>query len=208
EGCDTHAADFAFPPGISKVRPRCWKVAGRRRVTDDIRARMVAALPRLRRVADALTGRPEQGGGLVHAARLRGVSRVDLWQPGPRLDSWMYRIAQNIWLDRLRANKVRGEVVDIDAMEGIPGPDGRIVAESELTLQAVSGAMTRLPAEQRAIIALVCIEGLSYKEAAEISCVPAGTVMSRLARARRTLHAVINQPGRADMARIPAKTGP
>jgi RNA polymerase sigma-70 factor (ECF subfamily) len=67
--------------------------------------------------------------------------------------------------------------------------------------------MARLPAEQRAIIALVCIEGLSYKEAAEISGVPVGTVMSRLARARRTLHAVLNPPARADTARMPAKTG-
>src|SRR5262245_474638 len=168
---------------------------------------MVAALPRLRRFAYALTGSTEQGDDLVQDACLRALSRIDLWQPGTRLDSWMYRIAQNIWLDRLRANKVRGEVVDIDAMEGIPGPDGRIVAESELTLQAVSGAMTRLPAEQRAIIALVCIEGLSYKEAAEISGVPVGTVMSRLARARRALHAVLNQPGRAGASRVSAKTG-
>jgi RNA polymerase sigma-70 factor, ECF subfamily len=176
-------------------------------VTDDIRARMVAALPRLRRFAYALTGSTEQGDDLVQDACLRALSRIDLWQPGTRLDSWMYRIAQNIWLDRLRANKVRGEVVDIDAMESMPGSDGRVVAESELTLQAVSGAMTRLPAEQRAIIALVCIEGLSYKEAAEVAGVPVGTVMSRLARARRTLHAVLNQPGRADMTRISAKTG-
>jgi RNA polymerase sigma-70 factor, ECF subfamily len=167
-------------------------------VTDDIRNRMVAALPRLRRFAYALTGSTEQGDDLVQDACLRALSRIDLWQPGT---------AQNIWLDRLRANKVRGEVVDIDAMEWMPGPDGRVVAESELTLQAVSGAMAQLPAEQRAIIALVCIEGLSYKEAAEISGVPVGTVMSRLARARRTLHAVLNQPRRADMARIPAKTG-
>ena len=84
--------------------------------------RMVAVLPRLRRFAYALTGNTEQGDDLVQDACLRALSRVDLWQPGTRLDSWMYRIAQNIWLDRLRANKVRGEVVDIDAMaEAWPG---------------------------------------------------------------------------------------
>jgi RNA polymerase sigma-70 factor (ECF subfamily) len=176
-------------------------------VTEDIRARMVAVLPRLRRFAYALTGSTEQGDDLVQDACLRALSRIDLWQPGTRLDSWMYRIAQNIWLDRVRANKVRGEVVDIDTMEGITGSDGRIVAESELTLQAVADAMARLPAEQRATVALVCIEGASYKEAAEIAGVPVGTVMSRLARARRTLHAVLNQPERAGVARLPAKTG-
>ena len=176
-------------------------------MSDDIRDRMVAVLPRLRRFAYALTGNTEQGDDLVQDACLRALSRIDLWQPGTRLDSWMYRIAQNIWLDRLRANKVRGEVVDIDAMEGIPGPDGRVVVESELTLQAVVAAMGQLSAEQRAMVALVCIEGASYKEAAEIAGVPVGTVMSRLARARRTLNAVLNQPGRAQAARMSAKTG-
>jgi RNA polymerase sigma-70 factor (ECF subfamily) len=90
-------------------------------------------------------------------------------------------------------------------MEGMTGSDGRVVAEGELTLQAVSAALGRLPAEQRAVVALVCIEGASYKEAAEISGVPIGTVMSRLARARRTLHALLNQPARP--VRMPARTG-
>jgi RNA polymerase sigma-70 factor (ECF subfamily) len=168
---------------------------------------MVAVLPRLRRFAYALTGSTEQGDDLVQDACLRALSRVDLWQPGTRLDSWMYRIAQNIWLDRLRATKVRGEVVDIDAVEGMAGSDGRIVTESQLTLQAVVAAMGWLPAEQRAMVALVCIEGVSYKEAAEIAGVPVGTVMSRLARARRSINAILNQPGRAHAVRAPARTG-
>jgi RNA polymerase sigma-70 factor (ECF subfamily) len=168
---------------------------------------MVAVLPRLRRFAYALTGNTEQGDDLVQDACLRALSRMELWQPGTRLDSWMYRIAQNIWLDRVRANKVRGEAVDIETMAGLTGTDGRVVAESELTLQAVAAALSRLPAEQRATVALVCIEGASYKEAAEISGVPVGTVMSRLARARRTLNAALNPPERAHMAPLPAKTG-
>jgi RNA polymerase sigma-70 factor (ECF subfamily) len=174
-------------------------------VRDEIRDRMVAVLPRLRRFAHALTGSTEQADDLVQDACLRALSRIDLWQPGTRLDSWMYRIAQNIWLDRLRANKVRGEVVDITGEE-IAGPDGRQITESELTLQAVGAAMGRLPPEQRAMVALVCIEGASYKEAAEIAGVPVGTVMSRLARARRTLNAIINQPQRTH-GPLPAKTG-
>jgi RNA polymerase sigma-70 factor (ECF subfamily) len=166
---------------------------------------MVAVLPRLRRFAYALTGSTEQGDDLVQDACLRALSRVDLWQPGTRLDSWMYRITQNIWLDRLRSNKVRGETMDIGSIESVAGPDGRDVAESELTLQEVVAAMAQLPAEQRAVVALVCIEGNSYKEAADIAGVPVGTVMSRLARARRTLHAMLNQPGHARVARLPAK---
>jgi RNA polymerase sigma-70 factor (ECF subfamily) len=174
-------------------------------VTDEIRERMVAILPRLRRFAHALTGNADQGDDLVQDACLRALSRIDQWQPGTRLDSWMYRIAQNIWLDRLRASKVRGEVVDIEAAEALVGSDGRVVAESELTLKAVAAALARLPAEQRAIVALVCVEGASYKEAAEIAGVPIGTVMSRLARARRALNAHLNPPERAQHPA--AKTG-
>jgi RNA polymerase sigma-70 factor, ECF subfamily len=176
-------------------------------VKDEIRERMVAVLPRLRRFAYALTGSAEQGDDLVQDACLRALSRIDQWQPGTRLDSWMYRIAQNIWLDRVRANKVRGEVVDVEAAEGIVGSDGRDVTESELTLQTVAAALARLPAEQRAVIALVCVEGASYKEAAEITGVPIGTVMSRLARARRALHALLHPPKLPRNARLAAKTG-
>lgn len=166
-------------------------------MTDEIRAQMVAVLPRLRRFAYALTGSSELGDDLVQETCLRALSRVDRWQPGSRLDSWMYRIAQNIWLDRMRATKVRGEVVDIEVVEAMPGSDGRDVTESQLTLEAVDAALDKLPAEQRLVIALVCIEGVSYKDAAEIIGVPIGTVMSRLARARQALHAILEEPARA-----------
>jgi RNA polymerase sigma-70 factor (ECF subfamily) len=167
---------------------------------------MVAVLPRLRRFAYALTGSTEQGDDLVQETCLRALSRVERWQPGSRLDSWMYRIAQNIWLDRMRANKVRGEVVDVDAVEQMPGLDGRDVTESQLTLEAVDAALQRLPPEQRAVIALVCIEGVSYKEAADVTGVPIGTIMSRLARARQSLHVLLDKPSAAPNARL-AKTG-
>jgi RNA polymerase sigma-70 factor, ECF subfamily len=158
-------------------------------VTDEIRTRMVEILPRLRRFAVALTGDLDQGDDLVQETCMRALSRVEQWQPGTRLDSWMYRIAQNLWLDRVRARKVRGVQVDVEAAEVMAGPNGRSVVESRLTLDAVGAAMAYLPDDQRTLIALVCIDGHSYKEAAEITRTPIGTVMSRLARARRELHA-------------------
>jgi RNA polymerase sigma-70 factor (ECF subfamily) len=158
-------------------------------VTEEFRTRMVELLPRMRRFAVALTGDLDQADDLVQETCVRALSRVEQWQPGTRLDSWMYRIAQNLWLDRMRARKVRGEQVDVELAEAVAGPDGREVVESRLSLSAVSAAMAYLPDEQRMLIALVCIDGLSYKEAAEITDIPIGTVMSRLARARRELHA-------------------
>ena len=100
----------------------------------------------------------------------------------------MYRIAQNLWFDHLRTKKVRGVHMSLEVGD-ISGTDGRVVVESRLSLAAVNAAMARLPQDLRSLVALVCIEGVSYKEAAEITGVPIGTVMSRLARARRQLHA-------------------
>lgn len=103
----------------------------------------------------------------------------------------MYRIAQNLWLDYMRSKKVRGEHIPLE-VDDIPGADGRVVVETRLSLAAVSTAMATLPQDYRVLVALVCIDGLSYKEAAKITGAPIGTVMSRLARARRHLHACLD----------------
>lgn len=154
---------------------------------------MIRLLPRLRRFALALTGGRDQGDDLVQDTCVRALSRIDQWERGTRLDSWMFRIAQNIWFDRVRAQKIRGEVVELSAVNDIVGADGRQVAESRLTLEAVQAGLSQLPPDQRVLIALVCIDGLSYKETAAIVDAPIGTVMSRLARARRTLHEFLNR---------------
>ena len=68
------------------------------------------------------------------------------------------------------------------------GQDGRQVTESRLTLNEVNRGIQQLSADQQVLIALVCVDGLSYKEAADVLDLPIGTVMSRLARARRALY--------------------
>jgi len=163
-------------------------------VTDEFRTWLVELMPRLRRFALVMTGDLDQADDLVQETCMRALARVAQWQPGTRLDSWMYRIAQNIWLDRMRARKVRGVSVGVEAAEEMSGSDGRKVVESRQDLAAVSAAMAELPEDQRALVALVCIDGLSYKEAAEITGTPIGTVMSRLARARRELYARLHAP--------------
>jgi RNA polymerase sigma-70 factor, ECF subfamily len=154
---------------------------------DDPRLLIVEFLPRLRRFCHAITSDPDKGDDLVQDTCARALSRLEQWEAGTRLDSWMFRIAQNLWLDQRRAHKVRGDAVDIDKAYDIPGDDGRDIAEHRLTLHEVNEGIAELPADQQVLIALVCIEGLSYREAAEVLEVPIGTVMSRLARARRAL---------------------
>jgi RNA polymerase sigma-70 factor, ECF subfamily len=150
---------------------------------------MVEFLPRLRRFAFALTRNMDAADDLVQDTCERALARLDQWEPGTKLESWMYRIAQNLWLDRKRSEKSRGPIMDLDEAIGLQGDDGRTVTESRLTLAAVGDGISKLPPDQQVLIAMVCVEGLSYKEAASILDVPIGTVMSRLSRARQTLYA-------------------
>jgi len=153
---------------------------------------MIKLLPRLQRFGYALTGSMDQGDDLVQETCARALDKIDQWQPGTRLDSWLYRIAHNLWLDNRRAAKVRGEVIDITDMYELSDVDGRDVVEHRQTLSLVMEGIERLPPDQKVLIALVCIEGLSYKETASIVEVPVGTVMSRLARARKTLRELVD----------------
>ena len=101
----------------------------------------------------------------------------------------MYRIAQNIFIDQKRAQKTRGIEVDFDDMPSIVGDDGLRIVEGRSELARAQSAMAELPDTQRALMALVVLDGQSYKDAAEILDIPIGTVMSRIARARRSINA-------------------
>lgn len=165
-----------------------------------IQAELVALLPRLRRFARGLAGVPDQADDLVQAACERALARIHQWTPGTRLDSWMFRIIQTIWLDQKRAQRVRTGEGRIDADSPLVEPelavDGAREIEAHITYDAVRRAMERLPEEQRAVMMLVCVEGQSYKEAADTLTIPIGTVMSRLSRGRATLARLIGEaPG-------------
>ncbi len=148
---------------------------------------LVAVLPRLRRFARGLTGTAAEADDLVQAACERALAREHQFQEGTRFDSWMFRIVQTVWIDQLRAREVRKE--DGDAAEDRLGSDMPVRRiEARLALDEVRLAVERLPPEQRAVLMLVTVEGLSYKEAAAAAGVPVGTIMSRLARARIALH--------------------
>ena len=94
-----------------------------------------------------------------------------------------------LWIDQKRASKVRGTIVEMSSFNEPVGEDGRKTVDRRLTLARVLAVMETLPAEQRAVLALVCVEELSYQETATLLEIPIGTVMSRLSRARRFLHA-------------------
>jgi RNA polymerase sigma-70 factor, ECF subfamily len=159
------------------------------------RALMLAAIPRLRRFAMALTGSAHDGDDLVQITLERGLTNLDRWQPGTKMESWLMRIAYNAWIDETRSRKRRGPHLDFEDVGEPVGDDGRAVVHSRLDLAAVREAMAELSEEYRAVIALVGIDDMSYQEAADTLKIPIGTVMSRLSRARKALTEKLDHGG-------------
>jgi RNA polymerase sigma-70 factor (ECF subfamily) len=159
----------------------------------DIGYDLVAILPRLRRFARAICGSADIADDLVQATCARALAAADSWQPGTRLDAWLFRILRNLWIDRLRRSRVEGAQVDVDDRRDLVGDRGEPAMHARLTLDRVRKAIAALPDDQREVLVLVCVEEKSYIETADILGIPMGTVMSRLARARKRLMTLIEQ---------------
>lgn len=151
------------------------------------RDRIIDLLPRLRRFCMGLTGSSDAGDDLTQSTVERALTKIDRWQEGTRLDSWVFRIARNINIDEVRARTRSSEQCDNEATDNAVGVDGREITETRSTLAHVTTALRQLSPDQRALVEMVIVEGKSYREAAEILDIPVGTVMSRIARARFTL---------------------
>ena len=144
-------------------------------------------LPRLRRFAFALSRDAADADDLAQSAIERALRSQAQWQPGTRLDSWMFRITRNLWIDtvRSRSRKQRSEAPEEEAQN--IGDDPREAMDASLELKRAMAAMERLPDEQREVVALILIEGFGYREASELLGLPIGTVSSRLVRGRTAL---------------------
>jgi RNA polymerase sigma-70 factor (ECF subfamily) len=153
----------------------------------EVGERLVAFLPNLRRFAISLCRTRDIADDLVQAACERALASAERFEPGTRFDAWMFRILRNLWIDQVRRQKTAGVQDDISERHDIAGASGDREAEARLTLKTVAEAIDHLPEEQREVLLLVCVEELSYREAADVLDVPIGTVMSRLARARKSL---------------------
>jgi RNA polymerase sigma-70 factor (ECF subfamily) len=156
---------------------------------ETIRNQIAALLPRLRRFAVSLTGNRADADDLVQDTIERALRNLHQWQQGTRVDSWMFRIAQNLWIDTTRARRVRAVAThDPEAAEKV-AVDGARDAEARLTFADTVRALGELPEDQRVVMALIAVDGMSYRDAAAVLNVPIGTITSRLARARTSLAA-------------------
>jgi RNA polymerase sigma-70 factor (ECF subfamily) len=163
-------------------------VRGMHASLDQLREQIVDLLPRLRRFARTLARDPHDADDLVQVAVERALARSEQLRPDSRLSSWMFGILRNAWIDETRA---RGRRTRIFAPEELGENVGDAASEAHADALSLQDAMARLPDEQRMAVGLVLVEGLSYKEAAEIMGVPIGTLTSRLARGREALQSML-----------------
>ncbi len=173
----------------NRLRPARVSVAGTAEgplVDEDLRTSLAALAPKLRRFALALTGSNADADDLVQSACERAMRRSDQLREATRLDGWMYGIMRHLWLDEARARRVRRHD-DLDHASTTIGTDGEAVAFGRISLGEVRRALALLSADYRCVLTLVCVDGLSYRDAAAVLDIPIGTVMSRLSRARREL---------------------
>lgn len=148
---------------------------------------LLTLLPRLRRFARSLARDAADADDLCQRALERALKARDQWQPGTRLDAWMYRITRNCWIDEMRSRARRSQTFVAEEAGASVSDSSHEDIERNLEMMDVGKAMAQLPEEQREVIALVLVEGLAYREAAEILDIPMGTLTSRLTRGRQAL---------------------
>ena len=152
----------------------------------EVRLGLERHLARLWRYAVVLSSSRDVADDLVQATCLRAIERADQFAPGTRLDRWLFAILRSIWLNEIRARKVREGGGLVDAVDALT-VDGAQTMEVNILTAEVLSAIGRLPEAQRETALLVYAEGYTYAEAATALGIPIGTIMSRLAAVRGAL---------------------
>jgi len=162
-------------------------------MTESLDTAIAHLLPRLRRFARSITFHREDADDLVQAAVERALAHSGQWEPGTRLDSWMFRIMKNAWIDEVRS-RIRRERVFAPEEEG--EHVGADYTEAHEQRMAIQKAISMLSEDHRMVVGLVLVDGLPYQEAADILDIPVGTLMSRLSRARAALQNLLSDQAR------------
>ena len=174
---------------------------GSKRITENDHAALVALIPRLRRYARALTGERPRADDLVQDTLERALAKWALWRPGTDLRAWMFTIMHNVFVNQISRQARDAVATDPAVLVELDLADGSM-ADTLVRLNGIERALAQLPDEQRQVLLLVSLEGMSYDEVAHTLGVPAGTVMSRLSRARARVALLLDGAApQADAAR-------
>jgi RNA polymerase sigma-70 factor (ECF subfamily) len=158
----------------------------------------VPLLQRLYNFAAWLSRDPVEAEDLVQEAYVRALKGFASFQPGTNFSAWMFRIVRNIFLNSRSGSKMAQHVSIAEEDEDALLPPAPNTPESILlassTQQQIQAALERLPAAHREVIILCDVEEMKYREIADVLNVPVGTVMSRVARARKALRGILAEP--------------
>ncbi len=167
----------------------------------DFRSQLAAELPHLRRFARALVGDAALADDLVQDCLERALIKSHLYDPARPLRAWLYAVLRNLYISGLRRDRRSAVVKSVD---DLTGGEGSTPADQEerLSVALIAEALDRLPQQHREVIVLVALEEMSYREVAEITGVPIGTVMSRLSRARGSLQQILEDRGHTVLRRV------
>ena len=160
----------------------------------EFRRRIEEEIPRLRRYARALTRNGSRCDDLVQDTLVRALAKEHLWQPGTNMRAWLFTIMHNQNVNAVRSAMREGMTVEIEEQSS------NLVATTDPTsarqLHELDRALAQIPEEQRQVILLVGLEGMSYDDAAAVLQIPVGTVRSRLSRGRDALRMLMGMRGR------------
>ena len=151
---------------------------------------LVELIPRLRRYARALVGDRASADDLVQDTLERAWTKLHLFRQGTDLRAWLFTVMHNVHVNRIRAAR-QTEALD----EEMPELAQRAAQGDSLVVRDLERAIAALPSAQREVLLLVALEDLSYEETARVLDIPVGTVMSRLARAREKVRALMSGKG-------------
>ena len=146
---------------------------------------LLKLLPMLRRFAYSLTGSMADADDVVQTTIEKILTKG--MPDDVELAKWAFKVCRHVWIDEYRARKVRQGAAENPELQEEPSVDDSVQLDQKKTLSQVNVAMQTLPDDQRSILALVAVQGFSYKEVSESLDIPLGTVMSRLSRARTSL---------------------
>jgi RNA polymerase sigma-70 factor, ECF subfamily len=148
-------------------------------------------IPRLRRYARALTRANDRADDLVQDTLVRALAKFHLWQPGTDIRAWLFTIMHHQYVNTVRRDARETTTVDIEHVSSTLAATTDPTARRQLV--ELDRALARLPSEQREVVLLVGLEGMSYESGAEILRVPIGTVRSRLSRGRERLRELMGR---------------
>jgi RNA polymerase sigma-70 factor (ECF subfamily) len=164
-----------------------------------MRGQLRALLPALESLALTLTRAQHDADDLVQMTCERALEFSVRGRSAEQLQADLFHAMRMIWIDEVRGRRIEDRHAEDERL--IPqhrqAHDGEGLAHHRALLRDVEQAILRLSAGERRLVELVCVQGLSYKEAADSTGVPIGTVMSRLSRARMRLMEQVKMDGYA-----------